>query len=203
MSAYDSDTVRFYEDNAENWESYVEEGYANNLDRRRELVARLTSGADILDAGCGTGHDAEFFRNHGFKVTAFDLSSEMVKIARRRSDAKIRQSSFSEFTTEQRFDAVWANASLIHLPQTQLPPVVAKLGRYLKLSGLFVMLLRYGRSPRRFGRRYFNGVNKKSLREIADQISYLTLEEVRLVPVKPDNSPRWRWLHAEFRRLEY
>ncbi|NJN00325.1 MAG: methyltransferase domain-containing protein [Aquincola sp.] len=47
----------------------------------QRFLARLESGAHILDAGCGSGRDAKAFAEAGFRVTAFDASAELARLA--------------------------------------------------------------------------------------------------------------------------
>jgi 2-polyprenyl-3-methyl-5-hydroxy-6-metoxy-1,4-benzoquinol methylase len=48
------------------------------------LVARgVLPGADLLDAGCGTGRYAEELAQRGYIVQGIDLSAELVDVARR------------------------------------------------------------------------------------------------------------------------
>ena len=44
------------------------------------LVGRL-----VLDVGCGHGRDAEYFTEQGLNVVVLDLSSELIRIARRKA----------------------------------------------------------------------------------------------------------------------
>ena len=44
------------------------------------FLERIEKGAHILDAGCGSGRDTKYFLDQGYKVSAFDASSEMVLI---------------------------------------------------------------------------------------------------------------------------
>jgi trans-aconitate methyltransferase len=49
-------------------------------------VARLLAGRKTLvDAGCGTGHDAAFLAAAGFAVTGVDASPQMIELARSRA----------------------------------------------------------------------------------------------------------------------
>jgi ubiquinone/menaquinone biosynthesis C-methylase UbiE len=56
---------------------------------QREAVWRLVDplfreGARVIDLGCGTGEDALHFSKAGVRVSAFDASPEMVRVARGR-----------------------------------------------------------------------------------------------------------------------
>lgn len=55
----------------------------------KDLLSRCP-GSRVADLACGTGVHAEFFAAHGAQVTAFDLSDEMLDIAKKkRSHEKI------------------------------------------------------------------------------------------------------------------
>jgi len=65
----------------------------------------------LLDAGCGTGRYAIQLAAHGFTVTGVDRSSELVKIAGQKPDARAADVRFSvadllEFDPTDRFRAV-------------------------------------------------------------------------------------------------
>jgi ubiquinone/menaquinone biosynthesis C-methylase UbiE len=56
----------------------------------RHLDPLFSPGSHIIDLGCGTGEDALHFSNAGIRVSAFDASTEMVRISRRRGvDANV------------------------------------------------------------------------------------------------------------------
>ncbi len=50
----------------------------------QRFMARLTSRAHVLDAGCGSGRDAKAFTEAGFQVTAFDASAELARMFHQR-----------------------------------------------------------------------------------------------------------------------
>lgn len=53
----------------------------------RHIAPYYRAGQHILDLGCGTGEDALHLGRLGIQVSAFDASSEMVRIARQRGVA--------------------------------------------------------------------------------------------------------------------
>src|SRR3972149_10473376 len=101
------------------------------------FLQHIKPGSHILDLGCGPGKDAKYFVEQGFKVTGIDFSTSMIKIARQHApDAifhtmDIEQINFSD----GEFDAIWAAASLLHIPKNKLPNILYKLKSLLKEKG--------------------------------------------------------------------
>jgi SAM-dependent methyltransferase len=83
----------------------------------RVWLARLASGARILDVCCGTGHLAGLLAERGFRVTGIDESPAMIACARENVPAaKFHVACASEFTLPGRFDAAVSTFdSLNHL----------------------------------------------------------------------------------------
>ncbi len=57
-------------------------------DRFGDHLDSLPSGARVLDCACGTGYDALALVQHGFTVTASDVSEAMLLEARRKLETK-------------------------------------------------------------------------------------------------------------------
>src|SRR4051812_22250749 len=117
--------LRFYEAHAR---QYIEDTVNLDLSELQSVfMNNLRPGAHILDAGCGSGRDSAVFRASGFKVTAIDASPQMVRSASKMGiNAKIM--TFQEMTFDCEFDAIWACASLVHVPKAEILDVVARLG---------------------------------------------------------------------------
>ncbi len=91
----------------------------------------------ILDLGCGPGRDLHFFRSLGHDVTGLDGSKEFVAMARRYAGCEVLHQDFLAMDLpEGRFDGVFANASLFHVPSRELPRVLAELRGVLKPQGI-------------------------------------------------------------------
>jgi SAM-dependent methyltransferase len=99
------------------------------------LLSRLPPKAHILDLGCGGGQDALAMKQAGFQVTAVDGSPELAAQAERRLDQPVRVQLFEELDDIETFDAIWANASLLHVPRPALTGIVARMHRALKPGG--------------------------------------------------------------------
>lgn len=75
------------------WYRRPEGQYADALEK--ELFLRLVQprgGQSLLEVGCGTGHNLEFFRGLGLEVAGIDPSEPMLELAARRLGAGVRLS---------------------------------------------------------------------------------------------------------------
>lgn len=108
------------------------------------FLAKLPPGAHILDAGCGSGRDAKAFLDRGYKVTAIDASSELARLAAEYTNHSCEVLRFQEMTFDGEFDAVWACASLLHIPRNEMGDVLSRFIRALKPGGIFYISLKEG-----------------------------------------------------------
>ena len=103
-------------------------------------VRRIPLGTDVLDLGCGAGVPMTRALAAGRRVTGVDLSARQVELARR----NVREATFTQadMTTldlpSDSLDAVVAFYSLTHLPQAELPDLLASIHRWLRPGGVFV-----------------------------------------------------------------
>jgi SAM-dependent methyltransferase len=166
----------------------VHHGYA-------KFLPHLTPKARILDAGCGSGRDSLYFREHGFDIVAFDASIEMVKLSSHLLGSPTLHLRFQELTFREEFDAVWASASLLHIAYNELPDVLQKLHLALKPESILYATFKYGHGCREVDGRVFYDMNEQSI------LPYL---QPHFVPIEiwdtPDNrsvapSPHQAWLN--------
>lgn len=93
--------------------------------------------ATILDLGCGPGRDLATFTRLGHEAVGLDGSAQFVAMARAFSGCAVWHQSFLHLDLpDARFDGVFANASLFHVPRAILPTVLAQLHATLKADGV-------------------------------------------------------------------
>jgi len=108
-----------------------------------EALLRHIRGApplSILDFGCGPGRDLAAFRALGHEPVGLEGSSPLAAMAREHSGREVWEQNFLTLDLpDERFDGVFANASLFHVPSRELPRVLRELRATLVTGGvLFV-----------------------------------------------------------------
>lgn len=164
MSGSDARTLAFYAAEAPVYSASGPSGVSRHLDH---FLDRLPDGAEILELGCGGGRDAAHMIARGFAVDPTDGVVEIAAQAEARIGRPVRVMRFGELDAARRYDAIWASASLLHVPRGDLPGVLARIHRALKPGGLhFASYKGGGREGRdRFGR-YFNYFAREELESV-------------------------------------
>ena len=137
-------TLMYYNENAED---YVQK--TAGIDMSAELNSFtdcLPYGAAVLDLGCGSGRDSRTFQNMGFTVTAVDGSPELCRLASEYAGIPVRCLQFQNLDYHEKFDGIWACASLHHLPAEMLSSVMVKVFEALKPGGTLYTCFKYGDS---------------------------------------------------------
>jgi SAM-dependent methyltransferase len=91
----------------------------------------------ILDLGCGPGRDLAYFRSLGHEAVGLDASARFVAMAHAATGCEVLHQSFLDLALEPaRFDGIFANASLFHVPTQELARVLAGLREALVPRGV-------------------------------------------------------------------
>jgi len=130
----DEATLQFYRGNAE---AYAKRTFTSRQARLTAFLAQLPPGACILELGCGAGGDTAEMLARGFDVRATDGSPEMADIASKHLGRAVETLLFHELDEVEGYDAVWANACLLHVPRPEFADILARIWRALKPSGYF------------------------------------------------------------------
>ncbi|OCH21303.1 class I SAM-dependent methyltransferase [Aliivibrio logei] len=131
------------------------------------FLSLLPEKAHIIDAGCGSGRDTKYFLDHGYSVTSFDASEQLVHLAMDLSNHPIQHSTFLNFSiTPKSQDGIWACASLLHVPMKQLKETLFHLAQYLKDDGIFYCSFKYGHNEMEHNGRHFTNLNETILNDL-------------------------------------
>jgi SAM-dependent methyltransferase len=155
------DPIRYYDKNAT--EFYNRTVHADVQELHQKFIKHLPPKGHILDAGCGSGRDAKLFLNQGYNVVPFDGSLEMAKLASNFLEKEVLHLLFKDMHFSNEFDAVWANASLLHTPYEGLREVIGNFHKALLPSGILYASFKYGTSMRQTNGRVFFDMNERSI----------------------------------------
>lgn len=183
-------TLEFYNQNAESF--FNDTIQVDMSELYRHFIQLVKPGGRILDAGCGSGRDAKAFLEMGFQVDAMDASVEMVKLATQFTGLPVKQQTLESITDIETYDGIWACASLLHLPEADLPKVFRQFEAALKPMGVWYMSFKYGSGEREKDGRVFTDLNEERLQELLSQCPSLTLvEQWVTVDKRPGRDEKW------------
>lgn len=140
---------------------------------RERFLTHLPARGHILDAGCGSGRDSLAFLNAGYRVTAFDAAPKMAALAEERIGQSVEVLRFQDVTWSNTFDGIWACASLLHVPRSELPDALQRLERALKPGGILYVSFKYGDGEREAGGRRFTDLDETGLATLLERVSGL------------------------------
>ena len=132
-------TLAHYERNAESFrEGTRDHDVSQNIDA---LLRHLQVPApwQILDMGCGPGRDLLTFKALGHVPVGLDGCERFVEMARQDSGCEVWRQDFLDLDLPaERFDGIFANATLFHIPSRLLPTALRALFQSLKPGGVLL-----------------------------------------------------------------
>jgi SAM-dependent methyltransferase len=154
----------------------------------------------ILDFGCGPGRDLQTFTRLGHIAVGLDGTQRFAEMARADSGCEVWHQDFLQLDLPaERFDGIFANASLFHVPSQELPRVLRQLHASLKPGGaLFSSNPRGNNQEGWKGQRYGAYHDLDSWRELLTAAGFSELEHYfRPAGLPLEQQP---WLASVWRR---
>jgi SAM-dependent methyltransferase len=163
----------------------------------------LIKDAHILDAGCGSGRDSKAFLERGYKVTAFDGSATMAKLASDFTGLDVKLLRFDAMAYDAEFDAIWANACLLHVPYREMHEIFPKFVLALKHHGVWFMSFKLGEGERSDEyERHFTNFTEARFRDFVAQFPELELEKLIITGDNRPGHETEKWLNAIVRKVD-
>jgi len=130
-------TLEHYDQNAEGfWRGTRDHDVTQNIEALLQHIEGKPP-FTILDLGCGPGRDLKAFAGLGHVAVGLEGSARFVEMARAYSGCEVWQQDFLKLSLPAgRFDGVFANAALFHVPSQELPRVLLELRATLKPRGV-------------------------------------------------------------------
>ena len=188
-------TIEYYNKNSKDY--FNSTVNVDMVSSYKEFLGLLPQGAKILDLGCGSGRDSLQFMKLGYDVTAVDGSLELAKRATKLLGKDVIVSSFEELQLEDKYDGIWACASLLHLDNNALRDVLNKLYDNLNDSGIFYMSFKYGTSE--FideNNRYFNMFTEERLIKFIEENTKYNILQINGADDSLDRINEVKWINV-------
>ena len=194
------ETLAYYDRRADAfWEGTRDHDVRQNI----EALLRCIEGPPpftILDLGCGPGRDLAAFRALGHEPVGVDGAPAFVAMARAHTGCEVWEQDFLALDLPaERFDGVFANASLFHVPAAELPRVLDELRRALKPRGVLFASNPHGNDEEGWsGGRYGSYHTPATWARFVTNAGFALLDEY----YRPAGMPRARqpWLATVWRK---
>jgi SAM-dependent methyltransferase len=193
-------TLSHYERDAESfWHGTRDHDVSQNIDA---LLRHLPGPAPraILEIGCGPGRDLATFRRLGHAPVGLDGAAAFVEMARRHAGCEVWHQDFLALALpSERFDGVFANASLFHVPRQALPRVLRELWTALVPGGALFSSNPHGPNREGWsGDRYCCYLDLAAWQRVMLAAGFVELEHY----YRPPGQPRHRqpWLASVWRK---
>ncbi|MBT3720908.1 class I SAM-dependent methyltransferase [archaeon] len=145
----------------------------------------------VLDVGCGNSDYFEHFSKRNVDYTGIDLSSEMLKIARKNfpNGNFINMDMRSILFNTNFFAGIFCFYSLIHIPKKEVISVLESFSRILKPNGKILFALQEGNNevfvPEPFlpeKQLFINLISEEEIRKLLEKIGMKIIYSKRIKP---------------------
>jgi SAM-dependent methyltransferase len=153
----------------------------------------------ILDLGCGPGRDLKAFAQLGHAAIGLEGCARFAAMVRDEGFEVWEQSFLALQLPENRFDGIFANAALFHVPSQELPRVLAELHATLKPRGVLFSSNPHGQNEEGWHHgRYGVYHDLEAWRRFMREAQFIELDHY----YRPPGLPRERqpWLASVWRK---
>lgn len=157
--------------------------------------------ATILDLGFGSGRDIEYFVSKGYEVYGMDPVEKFCQLIKEKGFNNIYCQSANEMTFQDKFDGIWACASLLHVNKNNLNEAFKKCSIALKKDGVMYCSFKYGDFEGIRNGRYNIDLNEKTIQNYIKNTD-LVIEEIKISFDVRENRNNEKWLNIILRKVK-
>ena len=182
-------TIEYYNNNPDKYVGNTASADMSSIYER--FLKYVPLNGKLLDVGCGSGRDSGYFLSKGYDVQAIDGSIEMCFNAEKSIGRKVKCARFQDIDYIDEFDAVWACASLLHLPKKEQKLVWGKLFQSLKKEGVIYASYKMGSFEGEREGRFFSDYEEEELINLVYGSGLRLLEKWISSDVRPAYKTQW------------
>ncbi len=186
-------TLEHYDQRAEDfWEGTREHDVSQNIGALLQYIEGKPP-FTILDFGCGPGRDLKAFAALGHRAIGLEGSARFAAMARAHSGCEVWEQDFLKLDLPAgRFDGVFANAALFHVPGQELPRVLLELRATLKPRGVLFTSNPHGHNEEGWNRgRYGAYHDLETWRRYVSAAGFVELTHYYRPPGLPREQQPW------------
>lgn len=192
-------TLQYYRENSAEFASQTQNIDFSEI--RKQFTSLLLPKSLILDLGCGAGRDTKAFLQDGFRVEALDGCQELCHIASKYSGIHVECMTFSELNEQEKYDGIWACASILHLPKHELIDVFKRIINSLKQNGILYTSFKYGNFSGMRNGRYFIDFDEDTFDEFMSLFPQLAVIKYSVTNDVRANRENERWLNILIQKI--
>lgn len=161
------------------------------IEGTNKFISLLGKNKKVLDVGCGAGFKSKYLVNHHLGVHGIDISDKMIELAKGEvPSAKFQVMDMEKIELQEKFDGIFAQACLLHIPKKKAPGIIKYWVSFLKPKGYIYIAVKisnkglgeeiikendYGYEYERFFSFYTKDEIEKYLRDAGLEVIYSTI----------------------------
>lgn len=193
-----SRTIDYYNNN---YETFINDTLSIDFSLIQDtFLSYLFPKAYILDFGCGSGRDTKYFLDRGYQVDAIDGSLELCRKASKYTGINVKKMLFQELDNKEKYDCIWASASILHVKRNELPDIIHRMCLATKKDGIIYISFKYGDFEGERNGRYFTDMTENSMKELLSSFPELRVEKQWITSDIRFNRDDEKWLNIILRK---
>ncbi len=169
---HEGETRLNYEQGSE-W--HIQKSLDYNIERFIDVFVKHLPGKKILEIGVGAGRDIKHFHKRSIDVDGIDYSKNFLEHCKKQfPKLNLRLGDIRTIDLPREYyDGIWAFASLLNMPKSDLKKLLPKLRNALKKKGALFISVKEGEGetmiPDVAGRRLFSFYRLEELKKILEE----------------------------------
>lgn len=194
MEFHENITIAEYQATAN---SFREGTWGHDVSQNRQALVKWMprNPGRILDLGCGPGRDLLAFKAEGHEVVGLDATPAFVAMAQQTGCEVWQQTFLDLHLPDCYFDGIFANASLLHVPQGSMELVLQALWQSLATQGAIVLSMARGNQEgfvnHPSGQRFISYWEYETLAPLVQAAGFTIVEHYYRPPGLPQDQQSW------------